>query len=241
MLSRTEAIVLRSLKYRDTSGIVNLLTQDHGRQDCIIKGLYGKSAQKKHSLYMVGMQLEVVIYQKPGRDLQHVSEGSILRPHYHILSNPAAQMYLQLMAEILLKAVPEADEAVPELYALCSETLTHLNDPEGGLFAVFWAFLVELAAVQGVLPHIAGAYSPQAQYLLVHELGELQVCQQPQPVDTQIAQSIHIPSPQRWHSRIPKQYRKEMLQEWLRYLSYHLHADFTKLNSLRIFEELFDS
>lgn len=239
MLTSTPAIVLRTLRYRDTSGIVSLLTEQHGRVDCIVKGLYGPRSQRKHSLYMVGSLLEVVIYQKPGRDLQHLTEGSLQHPCYRILAEPLRQVYLQVCAEVLLKTIPANQEPDPQLYHLLYDTVMGLEQLEHGLYQLLLHFLLQLAAHSGFTPIVQQPYNPDTDYRLVHESGMLVPAAGAPPEGAILAQLLGMSRAERLELKIPKTIRRDLLTELLSFLSFHLHTDLLHLRTLRIFEEIF--
>ncbi|MFN8923807.1 MAG: DNA repair protein RecO [Sphingobacteriia bacterium] len=240
MLVRTHAIVLRTIRYRDTSGITNLLTEHYGRLDCLVRGLYGARSSGRHSLFMPGTMLEVVVYHRPGHDLMHLNESSLLHPCHTILADPMRQIYVQLYCEILLKAVPNTEEEAPELYQLFRQALLRCNQPDARLFNTCICFLLALASALGILPSLAGGpYDPTAAYCLVHEQGLLQPTTQPDAEGSWLARLISSPDSERLQIAIPKAIRASLLHEWFAFMSYHLHADFTKLKSLRIFEEVY--
>lgn len=75
MISKTEAIVLRTVDYSESSLIVTLFTRKHGTLAVIAKG--AKRPKSKFAALMVpGQVLEVVIYIKSTRNVQTVSEAS---------------------------------------------------------------------------------------------------------------------------------------------------------------------
>ncbi|MEL6615154.1 MAG: DNA repair protein RecO, partial [Bacteroidota bacterium] len=69
MIVRTDAVVLRTLDFRETSRIVTLLTRQHG-----ITGVVANGARRTKSVFGSTLQptayLQVVYYYKPGRGLQ---------------------------------------------------------------------------------------------------------------------------------------------------------------------------
>ncbi|MDZ7720685.1 MAG: DNA repair protein RecO [Balneolaceae bacterium] len=77
MVTKTEAVVLRTVDYSESSLIVTLFTRKHGVIAVIAKG--AKRPKSKFSALMVpGQVLEVVVYIKPTRNVQTLSEASYL-------------------------------------------------------------------------------------------------------------------------------------------------------------------
>lgn len=75
MVTKTEAVVLRTIDYSESSQIVTLFTRKHGIIAIIAKG--AKRPKSKFAALMVpGQVLEVVVYIKPTRSVQTLSEAS---------------------------------------------------------------------------------------------------------------------------------------------------------------------
>lgn len=75
MVTKTEAVVLRTIDYSESSQIVTLFTRKHGVIAVIAKG--AKRPKSKFAALMVpGQVLEVVVYVKPTRSVQTLSEAS---------------------------------------------------------------------------------------------------------------------------------------------------------------------
>lgn len=64
MLHKTRGIVLNYLKYRDTSVIVKIYTEEFGLQSYIINGIRSKASKKSLALLQPLSLLELVVYRK---------------------------------------------------------------------------------------------------------------------------------------------------------------------------------
>lgn len=72
---RTDAVVLRSVDYGETSRIVTLFTRDRGRLGIMARG--ARSSKSRFGATLEPMSwVQVVIHYKPGRELQSLSETS---------------------------------------------------------------------------------------------------------------------------------------------------------------------
>lgn len=80
MLVRTNAIVLRRLRYSDTSIIATLLTEQRGVESILAKG--ARSPKSRMAAVLEPLeQIDVQYYVKPGRELQllRAAERTVLR------------------------------------------------------------------------------------------------------------------------------------------------------------------
>ncbi len=77
MITKSEAIVLRTVEYQESSIIATLFTREHGKIAVIAKG--ARKPKSKFSAFLVpGQLLEVIYYMKPSRSVQTLSEISYL-------------------------------------------------------------------------------------------------------------------------------------------------------------------
>lgn len=77
MVTKTEAVVLRTVDYSESSLIVTLFTRKHGVIAVIAKG--AKRPKSKFAALMVpGQVLEVIVYIKQTRNVQTLSEASYM-------------------------------------------------------------------------------------------------------------------------------------------------------------------
>lgn len=77
MVTKTEAVVLRTVDYSESSLIVTLFTRKHGIIAVIAKG--AKRPKSKFAALMVpGQVIEVVVYIKSTRNVQTLSEASYM-------------------------------------------------------------------------------------------------------------------------------------------------------------------
>jgi DNA repair protein RecO (recombination protein O) len=74
MIERTRGIVLKTIKYRDTSAIVDVFTEQFGLKTYIINGVYKAKPRVAPSLLQLGAALQMVVYNKEGRKMNRISE-----------------------------------------------------------------------------------------------------------------------------------------------------------------------
>ena len=77
MISTSKAIILRSIDYQDSSKIITALSQTHGKIALIAKGVK-KPKSKLAGVIEVGNILEITYYFKASRNIQTLSEASII-------------------------------------------------------------------------------------------------------------------------------------------------------------------
>ena len=86
----TEAIVIRTIDYSETSRIVTLFTREEGKMGVMAKG--ARAAKSRFGSTLEPMsRIAAIIHCRPGRDLQILSEAS------HVAHLPTLRMELDRM------------------------------------------------------------------------------------------------------------------------------------------------
>jgi DNA repair protein RecO (recombination protein O) len=150
---KTEAVILRSIRYGEADRILHLYTPRHGRIGAIAKG-----ARRARSRF--GARLEpffhvrVVLHEGRG-ELHTVTSADTVEPHgalrEHAETLDAAARACDAVARLF-----ESGEPHPEVFALLRNELALLNaDPAHARPANGLAFRLKLLLAAGILPQLA--------------------------------------------------------------------------------------
>ena len=152
---RTEAVVLRSLDYGETSQIVTLFTREKGKVGVMAKG--ARRAQTPFGATLQPMAYtQVVYYYKPTRTLQILSESSHVES-FHRLRDSLQRITVGLRIVELVDALMEEEDPQPAVFELIVRLLRRLDATErrGGNL---WPFAqLQLAQCLGIAPSIERA------------------------------------------------------------------------------------
>ncbi|MBW3660083.1 MAG: DNA repair protein RecO [Gemmatimonadetes bacterium] len=124
-LVRTEAFVLKAFRYGETSMIYRLFTRDRGVVPVIAKGVrrpksrFGASLDPFH-------RLQVVYYDKPGREIQTLSQVELLAGHPGVVGSLDRMEAAGTWFRFLRAVVPEHAPA-ETLYDLAVTALDRLD------------------------------------------------------------------------------------------------------------------
>lgn len=171
MLQKTRGIVLRSVKYGDTSLVCTIFTDMYGVQSYMVQGIRtsGKTKQSRAGLLQPAMLLDMVVYYKPQANLQRIKE---FQPAYiyHSLQEHVVKNSIALFSvELLLRLLPEHAN-LPELFDLAYEYFCSLDSEDvnkAGNYPVYF-----LAACCNILGYnINGRYSEATPHLNLQEGG----------------------------------------------------------------------
>jgi DNA repair protein RecO (recombination protein O) len=123
-LVTTDAIVLHTFRYGETSKIARLLTRDHGPQSVIAKG--AMNPKSKFGARLQSLSEGVAsFYLKPTRDLHTLREFDVAIQRRELVRDPLRFGASTALAEVVMQFAPA--EAHPEIYELVVEVLGRLG------------------------------------------------------------------------------------------------------------------
>ncbi|MCI0706817.1 MAG: DNA repair protein RecO [Ignavibacteriae bacterium] len=157
MIEKTDAIVLKSMRYRDTSKIVTFYTRRYGKIKAIAKG--ARDSKSKFGAALEPMTLSsLVIYKKEQRELQLVSQCDIVKPYKRIHSE-MERMAVALSIVELINQLTHDEEENLALFLLLVKTLDCLEKSERMFESHFFAFEIRLALLFGFALHLENCIS----------------------------------------------------------------------------------
>jgi DNA repair protein RecO (recombination protein O) len=151
MIRKTEAIVLNTRKFGDTSLICTMYTRAYGRRNFIIKGYRSTRARKRHSYFQPMSMIDIVYYHKDNRDLQMITESSNRYFLQTLQTDPIKITLGMVVMEVFHQTVKEEEPNDP-LFAFLDNVLAELDRRDKHLIHVFLHFLVQLSSFLGFLP-----------------------------------------------------------------------------------------
>lgn len=153
MLQKLTGIVLRCMKYNDTSVIADLYTEQQGRLSFLVPLQKGRKSGVKSVLFQPLAFVELVAEVKPRASLHKVKE---VKPFYLFASLPyqpykaAIGMFI---AEFLCRALREEGENA-SLFAYLYHSVVWLDTCEKGFANFHLVFLMRLSRFLGLYPNV---------------------------------------------------------------------------------------
>ena len=145
---RTDGLVLRNLRYGDTSRVATLLTAELGKISVIGKGVREPKSPLGSSLELFA-RAEYVVYFRSGRNLQMLRSGDVIEPHSALARETFRFVYGSAVVEFLDRMLLE-EEPSPPLYALVLRVLARLETTRRSrVNEVFRAFQLRAASILG--------------------------------------------------------------------------------------------
>jgi len=140
-LHKTKGIVLRAVKYGETSLIVTMFTELFGLQSYLVNGVRTstKKGSGKANLFQPTAILDLVVYHNELKHLNRIKEFKWSYLYQHIFSDVPKNAVALFMIELLTICLKQP-EANPELFEFCEDAFIHLDESTGSVMANFPLF-----------------------------------------------------------------------------------------------------
>lgn len=150
MISSTQGIVLRSIKYGETSVICSIFTFVYGLQSYLVKGVRtDKKQSKKGNILRPGNILDLQVYHQPAKNLQYLKEFQLSYFYKHIGEDIIKNSILLFCVEVLANFLITEDEQ-SDLYDFSIDFFQYLDEaPTGKTANLPLYFLVQTARIMG--------------------------------------------------------------------------------------------
>ena len=242
MTHKTKGIVLRSIKYGETSLVVTIFTEMFGIQTYMVNGVRTskKSASKANHFQLTAI-LDLVVYHSENKSMQRIKEFSWANLYSKLLSDVIKNSIGSFMAELLHKCLKQP-EANADLYNFCEESFLQLDRADkivAANFALF--FTLHLTHFFGF--RMSDNYSNNEVFLDLQE-GHFINHQPTHPnfIDGKnaelTAQLLKVMQPHELEQfNLNGEIRRSLLLRYLEYYALHIH-DFGQMKTLLVLHEV---
>lgn len=239
MLKTVQGIIVRTVKYSETSIIFDAYTLELGLRTYIINGVRKKNAKVSPALIQPMSLVEMVVYHHEEKDINRLKE---IKPTY---------VYQQLHFEVTKGAVglfiteviqKSVKEITPNelLFDFLTQTYQQLDQTAASIANFTSWFLVQFAHQLGLLPQfeeLEGLYFDYSEGVLLQKAPShphfltsfhTQLLSQLQPLDFEQSTLVQIDAAD----------RRLFVNKMVAYYQYNIEG-FGKVNSLLILQEIF--
>jgi DNA repair protein RecO (recombination protein O) len=151
MLQKTRAIVLNIVKYGESGLIVQLFTENFGRQSFIIHGIRKKKGKFNYLLFEPLSLLDLDIYYKETRNLQTLKEAKQSIILHRLPFDIKRSSIAIFLSEILYRCLREI-EPNKLLFNYLFHAIQILDMTEQGVENFHLIFLIQLSKFLGIYP-----------------------------------------------------------------------------------------
>ncbi len=244
MTHKTKGIVIRTVKYGDTSLVVHIYTELFGMQSYIINGLRtnSKKGHGKANMFQPGAILDLLVYQNDLRNLQRVKEFKWAHLYQHLHFDVVRNSVMLYMVELAYKTIRQP-ESNADLYHFLEDALIHLDTAAPVITANYpLYFSLQLPAFFGF--QISDDYSEDHAVLELQE-GEF-VSERPfhphylegrlSYLTSQLLRARHPEHLQ--EIKLSKEERKQLLHAYQLFFSLHIQ-EFGTMKTIAVLEAIF--
>ncbi len=141
MMHKTKGIVLRTVKYGETSVIVSIYTELFGLQSYIVNGVRSssKKGSAKGNLFQPAAMLELIVYHNELKNLQRIKEFRWGHLYQHIFFDVIKNSVALFMVELLQKCVKQP-EANADLFSFAEDAFIKLDESSETVLANYPLF-----------------------------------------------------------------------------------------------------
>ncbi len=128
MTHKTKGVVLRTVKYGETSLVVTIFTELFGVQTYMVNGVRSsKKSGTKAGYFQPAAILDLVVYHNNAKNLQRIKEFSWTFLYNNVLSNVIKNSIAAYIVELLYKCLKQP-ETNNDLFNFCEDVLQHLDN-----------------------------------------------------------------------------------------------------------------
>lgn len=140
MTHKTKGIVLKTIKYGETSLVVTIFTEMFGIQTYMVNGVRtAKKGASKANYFQPASILDLVVYHNEQRSMQRIKEFSWASIYNNLLSDVIRNSIASFMSELIYKCLKQP-EPNPELFYFCEASYLQLDTANRSVTANFALF-----------------------------------------------------------------------------------------------------
>ncbi len=242
MTHKTKGIVLRSIKYGETSLVVTIFTEMFGVQTYMVNGVRtSKKSSSKANHFQPTAILDLIVYHSENKTMQRIKEFSWAFLYEQVLNDVIKNSIASYMVELIQKCLKQP-ETNTELFNFCEDVLLQLDKADKAIAANFALFFTlhlthffgfrmadNFSSVNTVLDLQEGNFidhQPTHPHFIDGKYAEL------------TAQLLRVMQPHELKDfKLNQVIRRELLLRYLEYYALHIH-EFGQMKTLMVLHEV---
>ena len=247
MTHKTKGIVLKSIRYGETSLVVTVFTELFGVQTYMVNGVRSsKKTGNKAALYQPGSLLDMDVYHNDQKSMHRIRECSWSFLYKNVLSDVVKNSIAVFMVELLQKTLKQPEQN-SDLFYFCEEALQQLDTAPAAVAANFpLYFSLQLTQFFGFrFSDWKPPLSPEPRPVYLDLLEGVFTDQLPEHLhfmETEDAlltsELLKIMQPYELDQvKMNHHKRRHLLQKFMEYYGLHI-PDFGKIKTLQVLQEV---
>ena len=240
MLTKTQAIVLHTIKYGETRIIVDMFTRTHGRLSFIVNIPKSIKAKTKKQFFQPLNILEIEVDVRQKVQLQKLSDVRLAMPFSSIPFNPHKLSISLFIAEFLYYAL-RSEQQNALLYDYVESSILWLDSQDDRYANFHLVFLMRLSRFLGFYPNLdhyqTGDYFDLRESMFLPTPPLHRDFLYPQEAE-KVQLMMRMDYPTMHLFKMTHQERNRLLEVTITYYRLHL-TDFPELKSIAVLQELY--
>ena len=240
MIAKTKGIILRSVKYSETSLILDIFTKELGLKTYIISGVRKKNARTSAGTLQLMSIVDLVIYDKDSNKINRIKEAKPAYIYKQLPFDIKKSSVALFIIEIMGKSIKEK-EPNPEFFEFIENSLIFLDQTIKNISNFHLVFLLKASKFLGFYPK--DNYSKSNIYFDKREGHFTEIKPEHEDfLDEQKSIILHkIINTDLEHCDeliLTREDRNALLENMILYYKIHL-TDFGKIKTLEVFKSVF--
>lgn len=242
MITKSKGIVLRTVKYSESSLILDILTQELGLKTYIISGVRKKNAKVTLGMLQPMNILDLVIYNKESAKINRIKEvrmGYVFKSLPFDIKKSSIALFI---IEIIGKSLKEKETNI-DFYNFCENSLIFLDQTNKNISNFHLIFILKMSQFLGFHPE--NNYSQVKSYFDLRDGKFIQnipfhadFLQETDARNLALVLNNDLESPEKLaFSRVDKH---NLLENLILYYKIHL-IDFGRIKTLEVFKMVFNA
>jgi DNA repair protein RecO (recombination protein O) len=239
MIIKTRGIILRSVKYSETSLILDIYTEAKGLRSYIVSGVRTPKAKVSAGLLQVMSLVDMVCYDKDdAQTLNRIKEIKAAHTYTSLIFDVVKASIGQFIAEVARRTIREAEQN-EALFNVLFDIFVFLDETQTGYANLHLTFLLELSHHFGFHPHLE-TYTEGSVFDLKE--GVFTTQEVTHFINRNLAKILRGLLETQWYKsgdvKMTREERRLLLNELLNFYRYHID-NFPEINSHKILQEIF--
>lgn len=154
MIVKTEALIIRTVKYADNKIIVDMFTRDQGKLSFAVKLANSAKAKMRRQLFQPLTLLYIEADINERQQLHKLREATILHPYSSLTLNMDKLSIGIFVSEFLYYALRE-ESVNPQLFEFIADSLMWLDETTSSFANFHLVFLIRISRFLGFYPNVS--------------------------------------------------------------------------------------
>lgn len=241
MLQNTQGIVLKTVKYSETSLIAKVYTEQFGIQSYMVNSVRSINARQKAAHWQSLSLLDMVVYHRQSKNIQHIKEVKLAFLFTQLPFDAHKRSIALLITEILYKTLQEETPNTIQ-FGFLWELIRYIDTTPDSVSNISIAFLLQWTSYIGFFPQDNFFYTDRAIFdlqegIFTHRIPAHNLYLE-LPLSDLLHQFINTSITHSHSIHLNRNQRQLLLHALLKYYELHIE-NFGELRSLPILESLF--